>query len=319
MTAPAKAGTAAVVLNWNGRADTERCVRSLLGPDGPGRVVVVDNGSRGDEAAALAAAFRGEPRVEVAALPRNRGFAGGADEGARRALAAGAASILFLNSDAVLEEGALPELARALGEEPRAAAAGPLILYDDGSGRAWFAGGRVAPAFGQVTHPGQGRDARRLPAEPRTAEFLTFCAVLVRREAWEAVGPLDEEFFAYGEDADWCLRARRAGWTLAHRPAARVRHRVNASLGAGSPPQAYLLARARVLLARRHAGAAARGLLFWPWMLLVRGPHDFAKALLTRGWGAAWAGVRGVLDGVRGGAPRAFLPELGLEGTGGAR
>jgi hypothetical protein len=319
VSGPAAARTAAVVVHWTGRADTERCVRSLLAPGGPERVIVIDNGSRAGEGEALAALFRRDARVEVVPLPRNRGFAGGADEGARRALAGGAEAILFLNNDAVLEEGALPDLAAALAADPRAAAAGPLILYDDGTGRAWFAGGRVAPAFGQVTHPGQGRDAAGLPREPRAAEFLTFCAVLVRREAWEAVGPLDEEFFAYGEDADWCLRARRAGWTLVHRPAARVRHRVNGSLGAGSPTHAYLLARARVLLARRHSGAASRGLLFWPWVLLVRGPHDFARSLLTRGWSAAWAGVRGLRDGARGGAPRAFLPELGLEGPGGAR
>jgi GT2 family glycosyltransferase len=275
----------------------------------------VDNGS--GDGAALAAAFPGEARVEVLPLPRNRGFAGGADEGARRALAAGAGSILFLNSDAVLEPGALRALGEALRADPRAAAAGPLILRDDGSGRAWFAGGSVVPAFGQVTHPGAGR----VPAAaggPRPSGFLTFCAVLVRREAWEAVGPLEEEFFAYGEDADWCLRARRAGRTLVHCPAARVRHRVNATLGTGSPPQAYLLARARVLLARRHAGAAARRLLFWPWLLLVRGPHDFAKALLTRGWRTAWAGVEGIRDGARGGAPRAFRAELGLDGPAGA-
>jgi hypothetical protein len=276
-------------------------------------VLVVDNGSRGGEAAGLAASFRAEPRVEVVPLPANRGFAGGADEGARRALAWGAEGILFLNSDAVLEPGALGLLAAALEGDPRAAAAGPLILFDDGSGRAWFAGGRVAPAFGQVTHLGQGRDAGDFPREPRPAGFLTFCAVLVRREAWEAVGPLEEEFFAYGEDADWCLRARGAGWGLVHCPAARVRHRVNASLGAGSPTQAYLLSRARVLLVRRHCGVAARWLVFWPWLLLVRGPHDFLKSLLTRGWSAAAAGVRGTRDGARGGAPRGFREELGIE------
>lgn len=295
--------TTAVVVHWRGRPDTERCLRSLAAPGGPDRVVLVDNGS-GDS-------FEGP--VEVIRLGRNRGFAAGADEGARAALAAGADRLLFLNSDAVLEPGALGELAAALDAAPRAAAAGPLILRDDGSGRPWFAGGSVSPAFGQVTH------GRALGGGPRATGFLTFCAVLVGREAWESVGPLDEEFFAYGEDADWCLRARRAGFTLVHCPGARVLHRVNGSLGAGSPPQAYLLARARVLLARRHSGATSRGLRFWPWLLLVRGPHDFLKSLLTRGWAAAWAHVRGSLDGARGGAPRSFRAELGLDGPGGGR
>ena len=310
------AGVAAVVLNWNGRADTERCLRSLLAPGGPGRVVLVDNGSRGGEGEALRAAYAGDPRVEVAALPRNRGFAGGVNEGVRRALGAGAEEVLLLNNDAVLGEGALPLLREALASDPRAAAAGPLVLLDDGSGRAWFAGGDVAAAFGQVLHPGYGRLPEDLPRETRAVGFLSFCAVLVRRSAWEGVGPLEEEFFAYGEDADWCLRARRAGGVLVHCPGARVLHRGSASAGPRSPLQGYLLARARVLLARRQAGALARALLFWPWMLLVRGPHDFAKALLLRGPRAAGAVVRGVLDGARGGPPRAFRAELGLEGEG---
>lgn len=289
--------TTAIVVHWRGRADTERCLASLRALGGPDRVVLVDNGS--------GEAF--DTGVEVLRLPRNLGFAAGADAGARRALEGGADLLLFLNNDAFLEPGALAAMGAELDRDPRAAAAGPLILRDDGSDTPWFAGGRVSPAFGQVTHDGAEGSG------PRATGFLTFCAVLVRREAWESVGPLDEEFFAYGEDADWCLRARRAGRTLVHCPAARVRHRVNGSLGAGSPPLNYLLARARVLLARRHAGAAARGLLFWPWLLLVRGPHDFLKSLLTRGWAPAWAGVRGILDGARGGAPRAFRAELGLD------
>lgn len=309
---------AAVVLNWNGRADTERCLGSLLGPGGPGLVVVVDNGSRGGEASTLREAFAGDRRVEVAALPRNRGFAGGVNEGVRRALASGAAEVLLLNNDAVLEAGALGELRAALAADPRAAAAGPLVVLDDGSGRAWFAGGEVVAALGQVLHPGYGRRPEDLPRETRTVGFLSFCAVLLRREAWGEVGPLDEEFFAYGEDADWCLRARRAGRTLLHCPGARARHRGSASAGPRSPLQGYLLARARVLLARRHAGAAARALLFWPWLLLVRGPHDFLKALVLRGPRAAGAVVRGVRDGARGGPPGSFRAELGLDGEGAA-
>ncbi len=304
---------AAVVLNWNGRSDTERCVRSLLGAGGPDRVLVLDSGSRGGEAAALRDTFAAEGRVEVVALPRNLGFAGGANEGVRRALAAGADGVLLLNNDALLEEGALARLRAALAEDPGAAAASPLVLRDDPSGRVWFAGGTVRPALGRVAHRGAGADPAGLPRETRPTEFLTFCAVLVSREAWIAVGTLEEEFFAYGEDVDWCLRARRAGRRLLLCPGAVARHRVNAALGAGSPAQAYLLSRARVILARRHCGAVARALLFWPWTLLVGGPRDFLGALLRSGWAAAAAGVGGLRDGARGGPPRRFRAELGLE------
>ena len=311
-------GVAAVVLNWNGLADTERCLGSLLRPGGPDRVIVVDSGSRGGEAEAIRAARAGDPRVEVAALPRNRGFAGGVNEGVRRALAGGAGQVLLLNNDAVLEEGALGALRAALAGDPGAAAAAPLVVYDDGSGRTWFAGGEIVPALGQVRHPCHGRPAAEVVAGTRPVGFLSFCAVLVRRADWEGVGPLEEEFFAYGEDADWCLRARRAGRRLLFVPGACARHRASASAGPRSPLQLYLLTRARVLLARRHAGPAARAFAFWPWMLLVRGPHDFLKALFTRGPAAAAAVVRGLVDGARGGPPAAFRDRLGLDGGGAA-
>jgi len=307
-------GMAAVVLHWRGRADAERAVRSLLAAGGPARILLLDNGS--GEAGALRAAFAGESRVEVVALPRNRGFAGGVNEGVRRAREGGAAEVLLLNGDAVLEPGAAAALRAALRSDPGAAAAGPLILEDDGSGRAWFAVGRVAALFGQAVHEGAGRDASSLPRESRRTGFLTFCAVLLRAEAWDRVGPLDEEFFAYGEDADWCLRALAAGGALLHAPSAVARHRGGAAAGRRSPLQAYLLARSAVLLVRKRRGPAARALVFWPWMLLVRAPHEFLRALGTGRPAAAAAGLRGLWDGARGGAPRAFRGDLGLDGGG---
>jgi hypothetical protein len=95
-------------------------------------------------------------------------------------------------------------------------------------------------------------------------------------------------------------------------PEARATHRVGGSLGSGSPARAFLLARSRVLLARRHAGAAGRTLLFWPWNLLVRGPHDFLRTLLLHGGAAARAGVRGLL-GEGGRFPDSVRAELGGE------
>ena len=306
-------GMAAVVLNWKGRADAARCVRSLLAPGGPERILLLDNGSGEGESGALAAEFAGQGRVEVVALPRNLGFAGGVNEGVSRAREGGATEILLANSDAVLEAGAAAALRAALEGDAGAGAAGPLILEDDGTRRAWFAGGRVAPSFGQVVHDHHGREEASLPRAVRATGFLTFCVVLIRARSWDAAGPLDAEFFAYGEDADWCLRARAAGLRLLHVPAAVARHRGSGSTGRRSPLQAYLLARAAVLLARKRRGVWTRGIVFWPWMLAVRAPHEVLRSLLAGRPAAAAAGLRGLLDGARGGPPRAFRGRLGLD------
>jgi len=293
-----------VVLNWNGVADTRRCLASLLVPGGPERVVVVDNGSGGGEGEALRAERAADARVRCLLLPRNLGFAGGVNAGARAALEDGPADLLLLNNDAVLEPGALEALRAALAADPGAAAAGPRILLDDGSGRVWFGGGRIAAGIGVAVHEGVGRPPAAGGASPRSCGFLTFCAVLIRAADWDGVGPLDEEFFAYWEDADWCARAAAAGRRLLHCPAAVARHRVSAAAGHRSPFQAYLLARGHVLFARKRLGGAARVLRFWPWMLLLRGPHVFLRNLLTGKAAAGRAFLRGLRDGMRGGPPR---------------
>lgn len=303
MTDEPPAPLAAVVLNWNGREDTRRAVASLLGAPRPERVWVVDNGSEAGEAGALAGDFAAEPRVTVVPLPRNVGFAAGVNEGVRRARAAGAASFLLLNNDATMEPGALPLLEAALAGDPEAAAVGPRILLDDGSGRTWSAGGSLVPCLGEVRHAAGGSGEGARTAGPRATGFLTFCAVLVRGEAWDRVGPLDEEFFAYFEDADWCHRAAAAGSRLLHHPGATVLHRGGAAAGVRSPLQQYLLTRGSVLFARKRCGPLARLLLFWPYMFLLRAPHDALKALLTRGGRAAAAVGSGLRDGIRGGAP----------------
>lgn len=305
MAEPPPAPAAAVVLNWNGIADTRRCLASLLAADGPDPVVVVDNGSGNGEGEALRREFAGDRRVRVLPLPRNLGFAGGVNAGVRAAREAGAAGadLLLLNNDAVLEPGALEALRAALAADPGAAAAGPRILLDDGSGRLWFGGGRIARGIGVAVHEGVGGLPREEGGAPRPCGFLTFCAVLLRGGAWDAVGPLDEEYFAYWEDADWCARAAASGRRLLHVPGAVARHRVSAAAGHRSPFQAYLLARGHVLFARKRLGGAARALAFWPWMVLLRGPHVFLRNLATGRPAAGAAFLRGLRDGARGGPP----------------
>jgi GT2 family glycosyltransferase len=303
-----------VVLNWNGAADTRRAVTSLLDGGGVDGVVVVDNGSAAADATALARDCKGDARIDLVSLPRNLGFAGGVNEGCRRAFAAGAWAVLLLNSDAVLEPGGALALRRGVEASPDVGAAGPRILLDDGSRIAWFAGGRMAPLFGQAVPEGAGRRERDLTDVERRTDFLTFCCVLVTRAAWERAGPLDEEFFAYYEDADWCRRARVAGLQLVHCPSAVALHGVGGTTGPGTALHAYLLARGRVLFVKRHVGTWARRLVFWPWMMLVRFPHDALKYLFTRGPAPAAACLRGLLDGNRGGPPRRFRVALGLDG-----
>jgi len=214
---------AVVVLNWNGLADTRALLPTLArcrAPEGwRVRVVVVDNGSSDGSAAALAREF---PDLDLLALPENRRFAGGCNAGLARALGGGADAVMLLNNDTEADPGLCEQLLLALERDPRAGAAAPLICFQQPPGVIWYAGGRCVPALGLAAHRGlRQRDRGQYRAAGPTG-YLTGCCLLATRAAWERVGLLDERYFIYAEDADWCLRARAAGFRLLFVPAARL-------------------------------------------------------------------------------------------------
>ncbi len=289
---------AVVIPSWNGLEDTRALLPTLarcrVPADWRVRVVVVDNGSRDGTAAAIAREF---PDVELVALPENRRFAGGCNAGLGRALAGGADAAMLLNNDTEADPGLLETLLLALEEDPRAGAAAPLICFKEPLDVIWYAGGRLAPALGLAAHRGLRRYDRGQYRSVETTGYLTGCCRLATRAAWEKVGLLDERYFIYAEDADWCLRARAAGFRLLFVPTARLWHKVSASTGAASPWKIYQRLRANVTLFARHARGVAR--VTWLPCFLAQ-QAALALWLVARGRGAAAAAVpRALWDALR--------------------
>jgi hypothetical protein len=251
--------------------------------------MVVDNGSTDGSATAIPSEF---PEVEFVPLGANRRFAGGNNEGLRRALARGDDAIMLLNNDTQVDPSMIEHLILALEQDPAAGAAAPLIYFAAPSRRIWYAGGRCIPALGHTSHRGLRQvDHGRYRAVEATG-YLTGCCLVARREAWERIGLLDESYFIYAEDCDWCLRARRAGFRLLFVPTARLWHQVSASSGAASPWKIYQRLRANGTLFHRHA----RGIGRWTWL------PAFALQQLVL---ALWLAVRGHVAAA-GAVPRAL-------------
>lgn len=255
---------------------TRSCLISVLAMDpAPARVLVVDNASTDGTAERARREF---PQVEVLALSENRYFAGGVNEGLGHALRGGAGSVLLLNNDLVLERGALGALRSALAEDPARAAASPKIYYYDPPDVIWFAGGVVTPGFGLVRHRGVNRKDEKLRDGPRTVDYVSGAAALIRRDALETVGLLDPAYVMYVEDVDWCARAREAGRVLAYEPRARAWHHVSAASGGGlTRLKAYYRLRSGALFLSRHAARWERPLAWlaygaWTAWLLARAP-----------------------------------------------
>lgn len=214
-----------IVVNHNGEEHLRRCLESLRGPGSEVEILVVDNASSDGSLGMVREIF---PEVRVLEQNRNLGF-GAANNLA--AIEARGESLLLLNADAWLEAGALQRLHERLQREDRLALVAPTLLYPDGRRQfVWSPERGVAgEALQQLRNLFENRSWAH-GAFMRTASRLvgrlwfTAACVLVRSDAFEAVGGFDETFFMYFEDVDLCVRLEKAGWGLAQEPNAVVRH-----------------------------------------------------------------------------------------------
>jgi GT2 family glycosyltransferase len=249
----------AVVVHWRDPEDTLGCVQSTLEQPGVG-VVVVDNGSREPVGPLL---VRAALPVRLVVLPENLGYAGGANRGIEAALAAGAGTVLLLNNDVRLRPDATAVARRALASDPRIAVVGPKVLTREDPARLWLAWGDVTYRQSLVALRGAGVADGPPFDRGRDVTWVAGCTMWFRAEALRAVGLLDEAFFAYHEEVDWCVRAARAGWRVVYEPAAVVSHTGRGSAGgtASVRIRKYFAARNSVLFARKHASPLERAKL----------------------------------------------------------
>jgi len=234
MDAPQESRIYVVIVNWNLPEDTIACLRSLL-DDGfsPAHILIVDNGSTDDSLSRIANAFSTPPQFMRS--EHNRGFSGGNNLGIRRLLQEGAAWMWLLNNDTIVPPGTRVALEEAIDRHPDFALFSPLILYHDEPERIWSLGERRIPGTLLTRHAVRAERATVPLPQMVEVDSLTACALLVRRDVFERIGLLDEGYFMYGEDGDFCLRAGRAGFRLACWMTAHILHKVSRSSGEASP------------------------------------------------------------------------------------
>lgn len=222
-----------VIVNYNSGHFLTECVRSAL-PQ-VDHVIVVDNASDDSSLDFCEQSFSGEAKLQILRNQSNLGFAAACNIGAR---ATQAPSILFLNPDCNLRQGAVAEMMSALYADPEAGMAGGFLMNPDGSEQG---GGRRAvptPWRSFVRAFGLGRLAARwprlfsdfylhnqpVPSDPVAVEAISGACMLVKREAIDQVGLWDEAYFLHCEDLDWCMRFRHQGWKILFVPSAKVEH-----------------------------------------------------------------------------------------------
>ncbi len=224
---------AVVIPHYNRFEFLARCVASLLA-DGlePEAIVVVDNASADASVELLGREF---PAVRCIANAENRGFARAANQGI---FDTRSRYVLLLNNDTEVLPGTLKALVEFAEAHLDAGAVGCRLLQSDGTPHRLPAS-IFSPLAWDQEHP------RRVP-------WLVGAALLLRREAIEAIGGLDETFFFYYEDLDLGLRLRRAGWRNYFTPDGRIVHHEKASTSLVRPMALANLYRGRLLLVRRY-------------------------------------------------------------------
>jgi len=201
--------------------------------------------------------LRGLPpyhRLVIIQTGDNLGFSGGNNIGIKYALAQGADYVLLLNDDTVVAPGFVEPLIEVCIQDRNVGMAGPKINYYDHPDTIHSAGGKVSLWRGQAWHVGLlEKDVGQYEAI-RAVEYLTGCVLLVSREVCETIGLLDENYFLYFEDTDWCLRARSAGFELVYVPSSQVWHKTSITLWTSrNTTQAFYLTRNQLYFMRKHA------------------------------------------------------------------
>lgn len=245
------------VVTHNGRDLALATLRSAREHSGAIAVewLVVDSGSSDGTPEAIE---RELPDVQVMRAP-NLGFAHGNNVALRQARGR---YVLLLNPDVEVEHGSLEGLVAALDARPAVGAAGVIQRGRDG---------RVLPSIRRFPSPsrdlGEALFAAHWPAlkhlqeldvdfdryyEERPADWVSGAFLIARREAVDQVGPLDERFFLYSEEIDWCRRIRGAGWEIRHLPVLEVLHHG----GPTTPQRVAEECHSRMLFARKHFGPA---------------------------------------------------------------
>lgn len=278
-----------VTVNYNGFDHTCGMIESLARHvTMPIEVIVVDNGSRQDEAERIGKRY---PHVRTIRSPKNLGFAGGNNLGIR---AARGEHILLLNNDAFVEDDTLVALCDRLDGDSSIGAVCPKIRFAQPPRPVQFAGytplSRITLRNALI---GFGRPDDGSLDTPHPTPYAHGAAMMVRRKAIDDAGPMPEIYFLYYEEIDWSTRIAEAGYSIWYEPRCTVFHKESASTGADSPLKAFYLTRNRLLYGWRNRRGPARWLTIL-YQTGIAAPKNMLSALASGRADLARAMAKGV-------------------------
>ncbi len=265
-----------IILNYNGWRDTIECLESVYRNSYPNyRVIVIENGSQDGSAEKIGewikksklvpACFKQGQEPVIIDIEKNLGFAGGNNVGILHALKNDADYMLLLNNDTVVEKGFLKELVKITKDNDAGIIGGKIYYYgacgersESNRNKIWYKGGRLNWLFGGGTHYGKGKYEKDKNEGIYEVTFITGCMMLIKKSTVERIGLLEESYFLYCEDTDYCARALKNHIKMAVNLSSVIYHKENSTLGGWKPAHIYYLIRNRFIFMKRHAPLSFR-------------------------------------------------------------
>jgi GT2 family glycosyltransferase len=258
---------AIIIINWNKPDMTVDTVNSVLNINHKNinyQIFLIDNGSSDDSISVFQRNFGSNQKIKIIRNESNFGFVGGNNNAIKQILKLDFDQILLLNNDVIVDPDFLQQLVK---NTSKYSLLGPKIYFAPGyeyhhdryskkdrGNVIWFAGGKIDWDNIYGSHIGVDEvDQEQHNQINNKIDFLTGCCLLIKREVIEKIGMLDEKFFMYLEDADFCQQAKQSGFKLAYIPKSKIWHINSGSSKTGGDLQNYFLTRNRLLFGFRYA------------------------------------------------------------------
>lgn len=281
---------AVVIVNYNGLSDTVDCINSLKQCADLAKIIVVDNASKKNESIVIAEKF---PDAKVLRLNENLGFAGGNNVGIKWALDEEYEYIALLNNDTVVDKDMFALLINSADEHNVVA---PYMYYFSQPNSLWYGGGYINRWTGNAKHFCHPRCNMR----SFKCSFVTGCCFVAHRNIWEKVGLLDDSYFMYCEDTDYCIRLFQKGVNIKIVPQAKLWHKVGKSSGGLKTAfTIYYVTRNRLLVINRYRFFFKS--TAWVFSIITRILRMFLLKLKgVREWSAYYSGIKDAQNNVVG-------------------
>lgn len=253
-----------ILVNYNGYKDTIECIESLsLCNYRDFEVILVDNASTDNSGASLKDKYSDNSKVTYIESKENNGFAAGNNLGIEYALKQGTDYVLLLNNDTLVEPDFLDKLMKGIAKEVNCGLAIGKILYEAERDKIWYAGGSLSSITGRNSHYRYNMSDDNSSGIPEHVTYATGCMMLIPRRTLEDVGMLSEEYFMYEEDADYCVKVRKAGYDIVYVPDSRIYHKVSSSASNLGDMQQYYIVRNKFIMLRENYKLPVRWLAYF--------------------------------------------------------